>query len=107
MNEQNEMWNNNENANAGYGGMESGPQKPKSNGKSVASLVLGLVGLVAWCLPLIGFPVTIVGLIMGILGVKERKNGMAIAGIVLSAITLVITVFNSALGAYLSIMGWM
>lgn len=28
------------------------------SGKAVASLVLGLVGLVAWCIPLVGIPVT-------------------------------------------------
>lgn len=78
-----------------------------SSGQSIASLVLGLVGLLAWCLPLVGFPVTIVGLVMGILGIKKGGRGMAIAGIVLSSITLLMTIFNSALGAYFSVMGLM
>ena len=81
------------------------PQTPEQKGFSIASMGLGIVGLVAWCLPIIGFPVTIVGLVLGILGIKKGGKGMAIAGIILSAITLVITMINSILGAYLGMTG--
>ena len=56
---------------------------PVSNGKGVASLVLGIISL------FIGFfliPIPIVGLILGI--VQKRKNGVAIAGIVINALSL-------------------
>ena len=75
----------------------------QSNGKAIASLVLGLVGIVAWIIPLIGFPVTIVGLILGIVGRNCEKKGLAVAGIVLSAIFLAVTLFNSILGAIIGI----
>lgn len=71
------------------------------DGKSIASMVLGIVGFVAWFLPLLGYPVTITGLVLGCLARKDRKNGFNLAGIVLSIITLVLTLINSLLGVLL------
>src|SRR5437763_12579796 len=34
----------------------------RNSGKAVAAFVLGCVGMVAWCLPILGLPVTITGL---------------------------------------------
>src|SRR3989344_6895948 len=51
------------------------------NGKATAGLVLGIIGLIAWFLPIIGAPITIIGLIFGIKGLKSLKRGVAIAGI--------------------------
>lgn len=79
--------------------------QPEKKGMSIASMVLGICGFVAWCLPLIGYPVTIVGLILGITGMKKGGKGMAIAGIVMCAITLALTLCNSFLGAYLGAIG--
>ncbi len=78
---------------------------PEKKGFSIASMVLGIVGFVAWCIPLFGYPVTITGLVMGILGIKKGGKGMAIAGIITSAITLLLTLINSLLGAYLGATG--
>lgn len=80
-------------------------QPPEKKGFSIASMVLGIVGFIAWCIPLLGFPVTIVGLILGILGIKKGGKGMAIAGIIMCSITLGLTIVNSALGAYLGATG--
>lgn len=71
------------------------------DGKSIASMVLGIVGFVAWLLPLLGYPVTITGLVLGCLARKDRKNGFNLAGIILSIITLVLTLINSLLGVLL------
>jgi len=61
-------------------------------GMAIASLVLGILSLCAsaawWC----GGPISIVGLVLGALGVKSQGKGMAIAGIILSAIGLVLLV---------------
>ena len=89
-------------------GMQQGgyasPQE--SNGKSVASLVLGIVGVIAWCLPILGLPVGVIGLIMGIQGYnRSNAKGMAMAGIVLSIICLVLTIINSSIGAYMGSQG--
>lgn len=97
------MWNNEADNN------ESN-SKPKASGLAIAALVLGIVGLAAWCLPCLGYIVTIVGIILGILGIRETQKdkggkGMAIAGVVLCAISLVLTLINSFLGAYIAVNG--
>lgn len=73
----------------------------KNNGLSIASFVLGLVGLLAWLLPLVGYPVTIVGLILGCISRKHGKNGFGLTGIILCIICLVLTLGNSCLGVLL------
>lgn len=72
---------------------------------SIASLVLGIVGVIAWLIPIIGFPVIIVGLILGIIGRGKGGKGMATAGITLCIITLVLTIANSAIGAFMGYNG--
>lgn len=74
-------------------------------GFSIASMILGIFGFVAWCIPLLGYPVCITGLVLGILGLNKGGKGMAIAGIIMCAITLLFTVVNSAIGAYLGATG--
>lgn len=76
-------------------------EKNKIGGKSIASFVLGIIGLVAWLLPLFGYPVTIIGLVLGCLARKNGKNGFNLAGIILSIITLILTLGNSILGVLL------
>lgn len=65
-------------------------------GQAVTSLVLGIISIVFAFIPCFGFVslVTgIIGLIMGILGRKSvTRHGMAVTGIVLSAISLGLTV---------------
>ena len=41
---------------------------PEKKGQSIASLVLGICSLIAWILPLFGYPVSIVGIVMGAMG---------------------------------------
>ena len=67
-----------------------------------ASFVLGLVGIIAWLIPLIGFPVTIVGLVLSIKGRSKspEKKSLATAAMVLNIIFLSLTLINSAIGAY-------
>ena len=64
----------------------------KNNGMSIASLVLGICGCaLAWFIPLIGIVCGIVGIILAVKGKKTSapgKTGMAVAGLVLSIISL-------------------
>ena len=78
-------------------------QAPERKGFSIASLVLGITSLILWLIPLLGFPATITGLVLGILGRKRGARKMAIAGIILCVITLLLTLTNSILGAYLAV----
>lgn len=75
----------------------------KIGGKSIASFVLGLVGIIAWILPLIGYPVTITGLILGCMARKNEKNAFSLTGIILSSITLGITLINSIMGVIIAL----
>ena len=75
----------------------------EKKGLSTASMILGIVGLVAWCLPIVGSPVCITGLILGIIGIKKGGKGMAIAGIIMCSITLLLTLGNSILGAIIAV----
>jgi hypothetical protein len=77
----------------------------RGSGQATASLVLGIVSLIAWLLPIVGLPVAITGLVLGILSASGVKRGMAITGIVLSSIGLVLGVINFAVGAYLGATG--
>lgn len=80
------------------------PQHPR-RGFAIASMVLGIVGFIACCIPLLGYPVTIIGLVLGILALIKGKNGMAIAGVILCSITLLLTLANSFLGALIALDG--
>jgi hypothetical protein len=74
---------------------------PPKNGLGTAGFVLGLVGLIFAFIPLIGiiaWPLTILGLIFGVVGTlranrgQASNKGLAITAVVLSAIGLVICV---------------
>lgn len=75
----------------------------KGKTQSIIGLILGLVSIVAWYIPLIGFPITIIGIIFSAIGMKSQTNkGKAIAGLTLSIIFLIVTIVNSVLGAILA-----
>lgn len=72
--------------------MPTNENKP-TNGKAIASLVLGI--LAAVCVffgygALLGIALGVVGLILGISAKKEEPSGMATAGIVLSIIAIAV-----------------
>lgn len=59
----------------------------------------GLGSILAWILPLIGYPITICGIVYSSKGLKsETSKGKAIAGLILSIVFLVATIINSVLG---------
>ncbi|SDP18000.1 hypothetical protein SAMN04487905_102285 [Actinopolyspora xinjiangensis] len=77
------------------------PEQRPSNGLGTAALVLGIVGVLLSLIPGIGiiaWPVVIVGIILGILGIRKVSQGRAtnkksaIVGTVLSGVGLVICV---------------
>lgn len=80
-------------------------QKKDYFGLAIASLVLGILSLLAWYFPICGLPISILALIFGIISLNSSKRGLAIAGIVLSVIGLILAVGNAAIGAYLGYTG--
>ncbi|MCU6761239.1 Uncharacterised protein [uncultured Roseburia sp.] len=75
------------------------------NTAAIIALVLGLVGIIAWLIPLFGYPVTIIAIVFGVKGRKiDFQKGMATAGLVLGIIFLVFSVLNSIAGIVLNSM---
>lgn len=69
---------------------------------AVIGFILGLISILVWLLPFIGYPVCICGIIFSSKGLKSTTNkGKAIAGLVLSIIFLVFTLLNSLIGVIL------
>jgi hypothetical protein len=77
----------------------------KTSGKAVASLVLGIFGMIFWLLPILGLPVNVVGLVLGAKSLNSASRKIATVGLVLCIIGLVLTVINGAIGAYLGATG--
>ena len=72
-------------------------QSNARRGFAIASLVMGILGLVGTCCSMMTFGVLnlllgVVGLIFDILGLKSQSKGIAIAGIVIAALNLIIGV---------------
>lgn len=87
----------------GYAGYNQQPVPQGSNGLAVAALVLGIFGLMATITiigAVLGIPVALVGVIVAIIAIVKAKNyppgqgrrGLAIAGLVLSLLSLVAVV---------------
>lgn len=74
-----------------------------SSEKAMISLVLGILGMIAWIIPIIGLPVQIVGLVFGIKTWGSSKK--SVVGVVLCIIGLVLSVGNAAIGAYMAVKG--
>ena len=58
------------------------------------ALTLGIVGLVAWIFPPLGFPISIIGLIFGTISliVKSPQRGRSIAGIISCSIGIILNI---------------
>jgi hypothetical protein len=79
--------------------------RPKPSGQATASLILGILSLFGWCLPILGLPMSITGLVLGIKNLGAVNRGAAIAGIVMNVIGLMLSLINAAIGAYMAISG--
>lgn len=81
---------------------------PRSDPVALAGFALGITGLVAWLVPLLGAVVGVVGLVLSLLGrTRVRRSGARngahpAVGLVLSVLTLVLSTGNAALGAHLA-----
>ena len=76
----------------------------KADKNAIAGFVLGLCSMLAWLIPLFGYPVCICGIIFGAKGLKSQVNkGKAITGLILSIVFLVFTFFNSLIGFFIGL----
>ena len=75
-------------------------QEKESNGVGTAGFVLALIALFFGWVPVLGWIIWVLGLILSFVGVFKTPKGMAIAGLVISliGIILLLTVFGALLG---------
>lgn len=64
-------------------------QVQQGNGLAVTALVLGIIGLVLFAVPFIPYPLAILAIIFGLIGMKKQvKKGFAVTGLVTGIITI-------------------
>lgn len=71
-------------------------QQNGGKGLSIASMVLGIVSVVLFCISYVSIPCAILAIIFGIVGKKKGGRGMAIAGLVLGIIAIALYVLAAA-----------
>ncbi len=67
------------------------PKKDKK-GFCIASMVLGIIALVCFCVWYISIPCAILAIIFGVIGIKSTSKGMAVAGLVTGSIGLIVSI---------------
>jgi len=67
--------------------------KKDRKGLCIASMVLGIVSVVLFCIWYLALPCAIVAIVFGVLGLKSSAKGMAIAGLATGIIGLIISLF--------------
>ncbi len=82
-----------------YGVPGAVPTTDRRAGYAIAGLVLGIISIVAAIFPICGFPVSIVGIIMSVLGRRSlTRRTLATVGLVLAIIGIVLTVLSFIYG---------
>ncbi|OFW77307.1 MAG: hypothetical protein A2201_10590 [Alicyclobacillus sp. RIFOXYA1_FULL_53_8] len=85
--------------------MDRGTRKSNSEKRAKIGLVLGIIGMIAWFIPIIGLPVNIVGIVFASLGMNSNPRRKAITGLTLSIIGVVLSLLNAVVGAVLGSQG--
>lgn len=70
--------------------VENRSEASQTKGFGVASMVLGIISIVLFCIPYLSVPCAILAIIFAIVGMRKPGKGMAIAGLVLGIIMFVI-----------------
>ncbi len=69
-------------------------QENKSNGIGTSGFVLALIALFIGWVPIIGWIVWALGLILSFVGVFKKPRGMAISGLVISLIGIILSLIG-------------
>ena len=71
------------------------PDNSESKALAIASMVVGIASVVVCCcISYVGLAAGIVAIVLGVISIKQQRagKGMAIAGIVLGAVTIVVVI---------------
>jgi len=89
---------------------EKAEVKKEGKGRSIASMVLGIVSVVfGCCFYYISIPCAIVGLVLGIISLRKKDDGrgMAMAGVITSIVSLALSIIVIvSAGAILAHLPW-
>lgn len=72
---------------------------------AIVALVLGILGLGAWCLPICGGPLALIGIVLGVIGVRGEGKLISIIALVLNGLALLATIANAAWGMKMAMDG--
>jgi hypothetical protein len=75
---------------------------PSPSSHLTVALVFGYAGLLGWLLPLLGVPLTIIGVVLSARGLRSPERRRAVLALVLNIVGLVLSIGSSALGFYWS-----
>ena len=72
-------------------------------GFGIAGLVLGILGLLLFCVPFVGFFFGIIGLVLSVVGLIQANKEKAQKGLIIGAlvVTIIATLIGTAYGAIL------
>ena len=68
-------------------------EEKSTNGIGTAGFIMSLIAIFLGWIPIIGWIIWIVGLVLSFAGILKRPKGMAIAGLVISLIGIIMLVF--------------
>lgn len=74
-----------------YAGSDNQKESAVGEGFAIASLVIGIGQMLCFCIPYLNLIPAIIGLVLGVLGLKSNKRGLAIAGVVLCCVFLLLS----------------
>lgn len=70
--------------------------------RNKTSMTLGIISLIVWIIPFIGYPVSIAGLVFSILEIKATGTKKAYNALILNIIGLILTIISSIIGLYIN-----
>ena len=68
-------------------------QRNASNGTGTAGFVLALISLFLGWIPILGWILWFLGLILSFVGIFKKPRGLAIAGLIISPIGIILLIF--------------
>lgn len=76
-----------------YNAYSDNESMPESSAGSWTSFILGIISSLAWIIPIIGMPVSLVGMVLGAINIRSRKaKGAAIAGFIINLVFLCVAI---------------
>ena len=68
-------------------------------GFALAAFLLGMLNLFLWVTPFCGAPASMLGLLVGVVGLRSSRRWLAISGMILSGVAFLLTLFFMLAGS--------